>query len=411
MICDLFCGQGGGQTGISCVCGIAVHNHGHLLFIYMEASTGGNLMTISEVSALSCYREIGEISADHGVFLVQHTGTGIVYVKKILTVYNAEVYRYLMDHHVKGTPVIFDIQEADGRLIVIEEYISGHTLRDILDRGHLFFESDAVDIVDQLCRILQELHSASPPVLHRDIKPSNIILTADGSIRLLDMNAARRMTPGKAQDTQLIGTVGYAAPEQYGFGTSSIQTDIYSTGVLLCELVTGHLPNAGIPGGKIGRIVRKCTRIDPADRYLDMADLRNAFSALIKRPAVDLSMTAGNSSGFRYTLPGFRSGNPIHYIIAGFAYFALLCLSLTYTAEGFPPGPVLWTERFIYLICGFCILLFTGNYLDVWRPLRIRRIRNVFVRLAVVLAIDVFLAAVMMTFMIFAAVVLKPLLS
>ena len=294
---------------------------------------------------------------------------------------------------------------------MIEEYISGRTLREILDHGNVFPEADAVEVTVQLCRILQDLHRAQPPILHRDIKPSNIIRTSDGRICLLDMNAARRMSPGKAQDTQLIGTVGYAAPEQYGFGTSSIQTDIYSTGVLLCELVTGHLPKDGIPHGKIGRIVGKCTRIDPADRYKDMAELLAALAALDSRPrpGLDLSMTAGNSSGFRYMLPGFRSGNPLHYIIGGFAYFALLVLSLTYTAEGLPSGgPVLWTERLIYLVCGFGILLFTGNYLDVWRALHITRIRSTLVRLAAVLAIDVLLAGVMVTFMIFAAMILRP---
>ena len=366
-------------------------------------------MNISDRSVLSCYREIGEINAEHGVTLVQHTTTGLVYVKKILTVYNTEVYLYLRDHHIKGTPEVLEVVESDGQLTVIEEYISGQTLREILDHGNIFPEEDAVAIIMQLCRILQEMHRAQPPILHRDIKPSNIIRTSGGRICLLDMNAARRMSPGKAQDTQLIGTVGYAAPEQYGFGTSSIQTDIYATGVLLCELVTGHLPKDGIPRGKIGRIVSRCTRIDPADRYKDMAELLSALSALGSRPALDPSMRAGNSSGFRYMLPGFRSGNPLHYIIGGFAYFALLVLSLTYTAEGIPSGgPVLWTERLIYLVCGFGILLFTGNYMDVWRSLGLTRIQNTLLRLAAVLAIDFFLAGVMTTFMIFAAMILRP---
>ena len=367
-------------------------------------------MTASDVSALSCYREIGEIDAGHGVTLVQHTISGNVYVKKILTVYNRDVYEYLRDRHVRGTPEVLEVVETEGQLTVIEEYISGLTLREILDHGNVFPEEEAVAMIEQLCRILQELHMARPPILHRDIKPSNIIRTSDGRICLLDMNAARRMSPGKTQDTQLIGTVGYAAPEQYGFGTSNIQTDIYSTGVLLCELVTGHLPKDGIPHGKIGRIINKCTRIDPADRYPDAAGLLSALAATHSRPGLDLSMTAGNSSGFRYMIPGFRSGSPLHYLIGGFAYLALLVLSLTYTAEGIPShGPVLWAERIIYLVCGFGILLFTGNYLDVWRTLGLTRIRSTFLRLAAVLAIDLFLVGVMVTFMIFAAVAFRPL--
>lgn len=368
-------------------------------------------MTLPDATAISCYREIAVLNAAHGVTLVQHTTTGKVYVKKILTIFNPEVYRYLRDHHINGIPDIVEVAEQDGCLIVVEEYISGQTLRTILDNGNLFPEEDAVEIADQLCRILQALHSAAPPILHRDIKPSNIIRTPDGTIRLLDMNAARQMTPGRNEDTQLIGTVGYAAPEQYGFGTSSVQTDIYSTGVLLCELMTGHLPKDGIPGGRIGQVIRKCTQLDPRDRYPDMQDLRKALAACRRHPSMNPALSAissGTGPAFRYMIPGFRSGNPLHYLVAGFAYVSLLVLSLTYTAKGIPPGPILWTERIIYLVCGFGILLFTGNYLDIWRILRISRIRNTLLRLFVVFALDIFLAGVMVTFMIAAAAILLP---
>ena len=154
-------------------------------------------MTTTDACILSCYQEIAVLNAQHGITLVQHTATGIVYAKKILETYNADVYEYLYNHHVKGTPEIVEIAEQDGRLIVIEEYISGQTLRAILDNGNIFTEDTAVTIVEELCRILLELHSADPPILHRDIKPSNIIRTADGSIRLLDMNAARQADPLK----------------------------------------------------------------------------------------------------------------------------------------------------------------------------------------------------------------------
>ncbi len=196
-------------------------------------------MNASEAYILSSYKEIAVLNAEHGVTLVQDTTSGIVYVKKILTIYNAEVYLTLKNHPVPGIPEIIEMIEEDDRLIVIEEYIGGQTLRAILDNGNLFPEEEAVRIVEQVCVIVNDLHSADPPIIHRDIKPSNIICTPDGSIRLLDMNAARKVVTGKSEDTQLIGTVGYAAPEQFGFGASTVQTDIYAIGVLLCELMTG----------------------------------------------------------------------------------------------------------------------------------------------------------------------------
>ena len=116
--------------------------------------SGGNLMTTTDACILSCYQEIAVLNPQHGITLVQHSANGTVYVKKILETYNADVYEYLYTHHVKGTPEIVEIVEQDGRLIVIEEYISGQTLRTILDNGNIFTEDAAVTIVDYFNRNL-----------------------------------------------------------------------------------------------------------------------------------------------------------------------------------------------------------------------------------------------------------------
>ena len=360
-------------------------------------------MTTAEASALSCYKEIAVLNPAHGVTLVQHTTTGTVYVKKIMTVYNAEIYRYLRDHPVKGIPEIMEAVEENGCLTVIEEYIGGQTLRMILDNGNLFSGEEAVDIAEQLCRILRELHAVSPPILHRDIKPSNIILTPDGSIRLLDLNAACRMDPDKKEDSKLIGTVGYAAPEQYGFGTSGEQTDIYSTGILLCELVTGRHPKEGLPDGRLGKIVRKCTRIDPKDRYRNVEELLDVLSTC----HAPTDQTYNYPSRSKYMIPGFRSKKPVNILVAIFVYAFFLSISLSYTAEGIAPGFQTWVERIIYTIFGFMILFFTGNYLDIWSIMGISRIRNAWVRFIAVLAFDCLLAAIMILIMIFAALLME----
>lgn len=81
--------------------------------------------------------------------------------------------------------------------------------------------------------------SFTPPIVHRDIKPSNIILTEDGRIVLIDLNAARLDDKNRSHDTQLIGTAGFAAPEQYGFAASSPRADLYAAGILTRVLLTG----------------------------------------------------------------------------------------------------------------------------------------------------------------------------
>lgn len=358
-------------------------------------------MATNDASILSSYRELTMINTRHGISLVQHIATGRVYALKTLDVYNAEIYRYLRENPVKGTPEIEEVIEQDGHLTVIEEYISGQTLRSILENGNLFAETDAVRIIEELCGILKNLHGADPPIIHRDIKPDNIMVTPDGSIRLLDMDAARLVRDKKSADTDLIGTVGYAAPEQYGFGTSDERTDIYSLGVVLCELVTGHFAKERMPVGRLGKIIRKCTQIDPANRYKNVQELQIALSVFDTGFRDDSVQSAWK----KYAPPGFRSGKPANILISIFVYAALLSLSLDYKAEGLPPGVPTNACRAIYLVMGLVMLLFTANYLDVWRLLRIDRIRNMWIRTIVVLAVDCILAGLMILLMIFAAVI------
>ena len=137
-------------------------------------------MTLEEEARLSCYQKIGVLNEAHEVFLVQHTVSHQVFVKKTLSHYDRQVFESLKQDHVPGTPYLYDLIEDQGRLIVIEEYISGQPLSELLlEQGHLP-EGQAVYILRELCVTLQYLHQMTPPVVHRDIKPSNIILKEDG---------------------------------------------------------------------------------------------------------------------------------------------------------------------------------------------------------------------------------------
>lgn len=149
-------------------------------------------MTLSDELRLSYYREIADIEADHGVFLVQDTRTKKIYVKKILPVYSLEIYQYLAQHPIEHTPRIRELAEDGNLLILIEEYIPGNTLQELLEQKGPLEEAAVLDICVQLCRILEAFHRCSPPIVNRDIKPSNILLTGDGTVKLLDLNAAKR---------------------------------------------------------------------------------------------------------------------------------------------------------------------------------------------------------------------------
>lgn len=338
-------------------------------------------MTLEQELLLSYYKEVASIDADHGVTLVQDSRSKAFYVKKRLLVYNPEIFRHLKEHPIRHTPRIRELVEEQGVLTVIEEYIPGQTLEQLLQQG-CFPREQAVRIVIALCRILEDFHRCVPPIVNRDIKPSNIILTPDGTVKLLDINAAKWDTGAGIQDTVLLGTQGYAAPEQYGFGTSSVQTDIYALGVLLQELLTGSASPKGLLPGSLGRIVRRCTQLSPRNRFRSVTDLRRALEPLGSVP----SDSAALGGWRRFLPPGFRSGD----IVACFFSLAAYCLMgnifLTMQVEG---SPAEITANRVAVICiSLGILLFSGNYMDIQRQVPLTRSQNPFLRLLGVLVMD-----------------------
>ncbi len=244
---------------------------------------------------IASYRRIAELRREHGVTLVQQVRTGEVCVRKDLLIYDTAVYRQLQRHPVRGVPRIYALCEnsgegaeagepgdgAPGTLTVIEEYIPGKTLEELLQEEGALPQERVRELVLQLCDVLEQLHTMDPPIVHRDIKPSNVMLKEDGSVVLIDFNAARRNEPGDRRDTRLIGTAGYAAPEQYGFASSTPRADLYAVGRLMCTLLTGNeessavLPR-GISAG-MRRIVNRCTQMNPGDRFSSAAALRKAL--------------------------------------------------------------------------------------------------------------------------------------
>ena len=331
-------------------------------------------MTIQEELQLSYYKQISTLNASHNVFLVQHVETGKLYVEKILSVYDKAVYEQLCQYPVENTPRIYVAVEDDARLIIIEEYINGDTLEEIIQRDGPLSESDAVHLLMQLCVIVNGLHSSFPPIIHRDIKPSNAIVTSDGIVKLLDMNAAKHYKGISGEDTQLIGTVGYAAPEQYGFGESSVQTDIYALGVLLNYLVTGDIPKRSPATGQIGHIVEKCTAIDPHDRYQNAAEL---FSALEKYRPSDKAKAA---HFIKWLPPGFRTLNPVKMLLSGFLYVILFMAAIQLDVKNAPPGKE-WIDKLFFLVFVFIAVAFIGNYMDIWHLFRADRIKQPLLRI------------------------------
>jgi serine/threonine protein kinase len=143
-----------------------------------------------------------------------------------------------------GLPAIYDHFSEAGRWYLVMEFIGGETLEAHLAKapGGRLPVSEVVQIGLQLCSVLNYLHSQQPPIIFRDLKPANIMLTPKNMLYLIDFGIARLFKPGQAKDTIAIGSIGYAAPEQYGKTQTTIQSDIYSLGATLHHLLSGNDP-------------------------------------------------------------------------------------------------------------------------------------------------------------------------
>ena len=334
------------------------------------------------------YQIIAPLNEKHGVFLVRDESAGRMYVKKILKTYNLEVYERLRNANIKGLPQIYHMEENDGELTVIEQYISGETVDSILKNMGAIPEDQVRDIAVKLCDILTDLHSMDPPVIHRDIKPSNVMVTPMGEVMLLDLNAAKLEDTEKTEDTVLLGTYGYAAPEQYGFGSSTIQTDIYAVGMLMNTMLIGEYSKDIVKDSILSGIIDKCVMMRPEDRYKSAEELRSALN----HP---------NKTKISFIPPGFRTGNPIHMFTAvlGYATIGSVCLNLETGNQTRYPR-VTWYERIVSLIIMLIMILFAADYLGVQKRLPFCKSNKVIIKIFGIILFESIILAVLMFIMI-----------
>jgi len=182
---------------------------------------------------------------------------------------HSEAYEILCGIRCENLPEIYDTIATDDGQIVLEEYIDGITVAEVMQAEKYRYRG-ARKVLQQVCNALSVLHSRG--IIHRDVKPENVMVDGNGRVVLIDFNASRKeSTAGK--DTKIMGTVGYAAPEQLGLSQSDARTDIYAAGVLLNVMLTGKHPTEAFARGRAGRIIRKCTALNPSNRYQSAKEL------------------------------------------------------------------------------------------------------------------------------------------
>jgi len=319
------------------------------------------------------FRSPGELSPGKRIYYVQSSIDSRIYVKKILSQYSRPVYDELLKRPVEGIPRIYALDEdaAGGELTVIEEYIPGQTLN-MLEMP--LSENETAAAALGLCRTIARLHSLNPPVIHRDIKPSNII-SFGGRWYLTDMNIARTFRSGRSEDTELMGTNGFAAPEQYGFGQSDIRTDIYGFGATLKKLLSDPRTGALVCSAPMKKIIARCTMIDPEQRYQDTRQLIEAMQDLpcLRHSAGNTPLNQADGKPLagrrRYLPPGFRSGKILYMIPAAAGYvFLAVCCFWAGSSQSFSAGSRIIIRVMMYAAAVLCVLI-DGDYLGITRRL------------------------------------------
>lgn len=334
-------------------------------------------MCFKNIYPLSTYRELEPLCRRGNVVLVQNQQDGQLYVKKRVQSHAPALYQRLREEPVAGTPVLYGIYEDDQTpaqaqgavpLILIEEYLPGHTLAERLEDGALFSEHECIQIGIQICHILTELHGRKPAIIHRDIKPSNVMLLPDGSVKLIDFSAAKHSTGKETQDTVLIGTAGFAAPEQYGFSASTPQTDLYALGVLLNTMRTGSLSREQQSDTQLGHVITRCLKMEPSHRYSTARELATALKLARHRWLLWLP-------------PGFRSLCWYKMLPAILWYLFVFMFVFRVDFQDTTEPAVRACTRTILLSAGLLPVFLYANYLNMQRLFPFMRSSNRFLRL------------------------------
>ena len=208
------------------------------------------------------------------VVLLEHKTLGERIIKRVF-IGNSDVYRKLLTLKHHNFPEILEVTGFDNRVLVLEEYINGETLLEIMNHDGVYRENQVKKLVCELCDILTFLHESD--IIHRDIKPENIMIESSSqSVKLIDFDASRIYKKYYPKDTEFLGTKGYTAPEQYG-GVSDVRTDIKQVGELMKVMLTGETSDKVSYSGELADVIAKCIHISPDRRFQTAQELKRSL--------------------------------------------------------------------------------------------------------------------------------------
>lgn len=265
---------------------------------------------------------------------------------------NYAVYDVLMHTEIEGIPKILDLIPSGNGWLVKQELIEGETLTERLNLG-LYDPWDAAVFCRELCGILEKLHAVG--IVHGDLKPDNILIGADGKTYIVDFNASHVIRRIGGRDTVLLGTPGFASPEQYGFSRSDERSDVYAIGQILNIMTTGCYLQTMVESGPLRKVILKCTRMEPKRRYQSMkllaADLKN--------------YTRKRHMKHDWLPPGFRTLTiwKMAIAVAGYAFLVWFTSGLSIVGE-YTMFEV-YASKVFYLLLLLNSVFILMNYMDI----------------------------------------------
>ena len=265
------------------------------------------------------YQKLTDLGKDTA--LVKDRQSGEISVCKHITG-NEEVFKKLCGIKCRSLACVTNVFEFENGSYALLEYAPGKTIKSIIESGRLFSENETAFIVSELCDGLAVLHANG--IIHRDVTAANVVISQSGEVKIIDYGIARLPRTDANKDTHILGTAGFAAPEQFGFAQSDERTDIYSLGVLINVMLTGEFPTDEICTGFFADTVKRCVSIEASKRFRSIDELKKSIFPKKKEKEQSIPPQKG--------IPGFRSKNPFAVAAAVVAYF--LAIFSVFTAIG-----------------------------------------------------------------------------
>ncbi len=354
------------------------------LLLFVSPVKGGEMeirMNGKENYYLEKYKKLTVLSSTPKceTILAMNIDTNQVVVFKSMEKHAYDVYEKLIKLNNFNVVKVEDCFMHDDKCIAVEEFINGIRLSDIL--------ADKIDIkliadyIRQICNGLKDVHELG--IVHRDLQPKNIVITSENNLKIIDFDIARIKKENASNDTELWGTAGYAAPEQFGFAQTDERSDIYSLGVIIDEMIKPYAESVNvILNGeeqksitKLSKISKKCKEMDPENRYKSIEEILKQLRMLQRKENLEDKSIAYeekmNLDNVIRTIPGYRSKNKIYMFLATAIYSFLIYMffvvgsNMENTKTGFDIITAILIECAIFL--PYAYLVNIGNMVYKFR--------------------------------------------